>query len=75
MVLPYTLASLVLDFTQMVLAVEKHLEMAIIIILKNPEKPLLMPFLQKFIMAFTKMVLTIWKHFEMTIIIILNNPY
>ena len=46
--LPYTLVSLVLDFTQMVLAVRKHLEMAIIIILKNPEQPLLMQFFQKF---------------------------
>ena len=40
MLLPYTLVSLVLDFTQMVLAVGKHLEMAIIIILINPEQPL-----------------------------------
>ena len=39
LLLPYTLVSLVLDFTQMVLAVRKHLEMAIIIILNNPEKP------------------------------------
>ena len=35
-----------LDFTQRVLAVEKHLEMAIIIILKNPEQPLSMQFFQ-----------------------------
>ena len=39
---------MVLDFTQMVLAVRKHLEMAIIIILNNPEQPLLMQFFQKF---------------------------
>ena len=32
----------------MVLAVRKHLEMAIIIILNNPEQPLLMQFFQKF---------------------------
>ena len=35
LLLPYTLVSLVLDFTQMVLAVRKHLEMAILIILNN----------------------------------------
>ena len=40
LLLPYTLVSLVLDFTQMVLAVQKHLKMAIIIILINPEQPL-----------------------------------
>ena len=32
----------------MVLVVQKHLEMAIIIILNNPEQPLLMQFFQKF---------------------------
>ena len=74
MVLPYTLVSLVLDFTQMVLAVRKHLEMAIIIILNNPEQPLLMQFFQKIhslgkslvlpytlvslVLDFTQMVLT-----------------
>ena len=47
LILPYTLVSLVLDFSQMVLAVQKHLEMAIIIILNNPEQPLLMQFFQK----------------------------
>ena len=44
LLLPYTLVSLVLDFTQMVLAVQEHLEMAIVIILKNPDQPLLMQF-------------------------------
>ena len=48
LLLPYTLVSLVQDFTQMVLAVRKHLEMAIVIILNNPELPLLMQFFQKF---------------------------
>ena len=33
--LPYTLVSLVLDFSQMVLAVRKHLHMTNIIILNN----------------------------------------
>ena len=47
MLLPYTLVSMVLDFTQMVLAVRKHLEMAIIIILNNPEQPLLVQFFPK----------------------------
>ena len=36
-----------LDITQMVLAVQKHLKMAIITILNNPEQPLLMQFFQK----------------------------
>ena len=44
LLLPDTLVSLVLDFTQMVLAVRKHLEMAIIIILNNPEQPLLVKY-------------------------------
>ena len=35
LLLPYTLVSLVLDFSQMVLAVRKHLKMAKIIILNN----------------------------------------
>ena len=48
LLLPYTLVSLVLDFTQMVLAAQKHLEMAITMILNNPEQPLLMQFFQKF---------------------------
>ena len=48
MLLPYTLVCLVLDFTQIVLAVLKHLEMAIMIILNNPEQPLLMQLFQKF---------------------------
>ena len=46
LLLPYTLVSQVLVFTQMVLAVLKHLEMDIIIILNNPEEPLLMQFFQ-----------------------------
>ena len=44
LLLPYTLVSLVLDFSQMVLAVRKHLDMAIMIILNNLEQPLLMQF-------------------------------
>ena len=46
LLLLYTLVSLGLDFTQMVLAVGKHLDMAIMIILNNLEQPLLMPFFQ-----------------------------
>ena len=37
LLLPYTLVSLGLDFTQMVLAVGKNLEVAILVILNNPE--------------------------------------
>ena len=82
MVLPYTLVSLVLDFTQMVLAVRNHLEMAIIIILSNPYpkihslgKSLLLPYtLVSLGLDFTQMVLAVRKHLEMAIIIILNNP-
>ena len=37
LLLPYTLVSLGLDFTQMVLAVKKNLEVAILVILNNPE--------------------------------------
>ena len=37
LLLSYTLMSLVLDFTQMVLAVGKNLEVAILVILNNPE--------------------------------------
>ena len=48
LLLSNTLVSLVLDSTQMVLAVRKHLEMAIIIILNNPAQPLLMQIFQKF---------------------------
>ena len=47
LLLPYTLVALVLDFTQMVLAVRKHLEVAIIVILNNPEQPILMHFCSK----------------------------
>ena len=36
-----------LDFTQMILAVWKHLKMAIVIILNNSEQPILMQFFQK----------------------------
>ena len=36
LLLPYTLMSLVLDFSQMVLAVRKHLKIAKIFILNNP---------------------------------------
>ena len=37
LLLLYTLVSLVQDFTQMVLAVGKNLEVAILVILNNPE--------------------------------------
>ena len=47
MLLPYTLVSMVLDFTQMVLAVRKHLEVAMMIILNNLEQPILMHFVPK----------------------------
>ena len=46
LLLPFTLVSLVLGFTQMTLAVQKHLEMGIIIILNNPERPLQMQIFQ-----------------------------
>ena len=72
MVLPYTLVSLVLDFTQMVLAVWKHLEMAIIIILnKTPVnenfpkiyslgKSSVLPYtLVSLVLDFTQMVLAV----------------
>ena len=74
LLLPYTLVSLVLDFTKMVLAVRKHLEMAIIIILNNPEslinailpkihslgKSLLLPYtLVSLGLDFTQMVLAV----------------
>ena len=78
MLLPYTLGSLGLDFTQMVLAVRKHLDMAIMIILNNLEQPILMQFFQKFTLwgkslllhytlgslglDFTQMVLAVPKH-------------
>ena len=41
LVLPYTLVSLVVDFTQMLLTVRKHLEVVIVIILNNPKQPIL----------------------------------
>ena len=44
LLLPCTLVSLVLDFTQIILAFQKHLEMAILIILNNPDQPLSMQF-------------------------------
>ena len=90
LVLPYTLVSLGLDFTQMVLAVHKHLEMAIIFILKNPEQPISMQFFQKFTLwgspcsCHTSWCLWCWtsprwswlsvKYLKVAIIIILNNP-
>ena len=77
-----------LVFTQMVLAVWKHLEMAIIIILNNPEQPFLVQFFQthslgkslvlpytlvSLALDFTQMVLAVRKHLGMDILIILNN--
>ena len=90
MLLPYTLVSLGLDFTQMVLAVRKNLEMDIIIILNNSEQPLLMQIFQKnhslgksllllytlvsLVQDFTQMVLAVGKNLEVAILVILNNP-
>ena len=90
MLLPYTLVSLGLDFTQMVLAVRKNLEMDIIIILNNSEQPLLMQIFQKnhslgksllllytlvsLVQDFTEMVLAVGKNLEVAILVILNNP-
>ena len=88
MLLPYTLVSLGLDFTQMVLAVGKHLDMAIMIILNNIEQPILIQFFQKFTLGkslllpytlvslgldFTQMVLAVGKPLNLAIMIILNN--
>merc|ERR1711923_315987 len=89
LLLPYTLVFLVLDFTQMVLAVQKHLEMAIIIILNNLAQPPLIQIFQKIPslgkslllpytlvslgLDFTQMVLAVGKHLDMAIMIILNN--
>ena len=90
MLLPYTLVSLGLDFTQMVLAVRKNLEMDIIIILNNSEQPLLMQIFQKnhslgksllllytlvsLVQDFTQMVLAVGKNLEVAILVILSNP-
>ena len=81
---------MVLDFTQIVLAVRKHLDMAIMIILNNSEQPLFMQIFQKkcylgkslllpstlvsLVQDFTQMVLAFRKHLEMAIIVILNHP-
>ena len=91
LLLPYTLVSLLLDFTQKVLAVQKYFEIAIMIIQNNLEQPLLMQFFKKnnswgkslllpytlvsLVLDFTQMVLAVRKHLEMAIIIILNNSY
>ena len=66
----------------MALAVQKNLEMAIIIILSNPYpkihslgKFLLLPYtLVSLLLDFIQMALAVWKHLEMAIVIILNNP-
>ena len=66
----------------MALAVQKNLEMAIIIILSNPYpkihslgKFLLLPCpLVSLVLDFIQMALAVWKHLEMAIVIILNNP-
>ena len=66
----------------MALAVQKNLEMAIIIILSNPYpkihslgKFLLLPCpLVSLVLDFTQMILAIQKHLEMAFIITLNNP-
>ena len=60
LLLPYTLVSLVLDFTQMVLAVRKHLEMDIKI--HSLGKSLLLPYtLMSLVLDFTQMVLAVLK--------------
>ena len=80
--LPYTLVSLGLDFTQMVLAVGKPLNMAIMIILNNLEQPIFIHFFPKIHslvkslllpytlvslgMDFTQMVLDVRKNFKPT---------
>ena len=87
--MPYTLVSLGLDFSQMVLAVRNHLNRAILIILQNPEQQMIMQFFEKnnslgmslFLpytlvslgLDFTQMVLAVGKHLDMAILNILNN--
>ena len=91
LVLPYTLVSLGLDFTQMVLAVRNNLEMDIIIILNNSEQPLFMQIFQKKVLLGEVLALALHlgvfgagrhpdgagclKHLKVAIIIILNNPH
>ena len=83
--------SLVLDFSQMVLAVRNHLNRAILIILQNSEQQMIMHFFEKnnslgmslFLpytlvslgLDFTQMVLAVRKHLGIAIVIILNNPF
>ena len=89
LLLSYTLMSLVLDFSQMVLAVRNHLNRAILIILQNPEQQMIMQFFEKnnslgmslFLpytlvslgLDFTQMVLAVGKPLNMAIMIILIN--
>ena len=47
LLLPYTLMSLVLDFSQMILAVRNHLNRAISINMQNPEQQIIMKFLER----------------------------
>ena len=74
----------------MVLAVQKNLEMDIIIILNNSEQPLLMQIFKKnhslgksllllytlvsLVQDFTQMVQAVGKNLEVAILVILNNP-
>ena len=46
LLLPYTLMSLVLDFSQMILAVRNHLNRAISINMQNPEQQIIMQFFE-----------------------------
>ena len=91
LLLPYTLMSLVLDFSQMVLAVRNHLNRAILIILQNPEQQMIMQFFEKnnslgmslFLpytlvslgLDFTQMVLDVRKNLKPTQFYMLNNLY
>ena len=86
LLLSYTLVSSVLDFSQMVLAVQKHLSMANKSYLTTPVNAtfpknqslgmsLLLPYtLMSLVLDFSQMVLAVWKHLKMAIIIIPNNP-
>ena len=88
LLLPYTLMSLVLDFSQMILAVRNHLNRAILIILQNPEQCLIFQCFEKFTLGmslflpytlvslgldFTQMVLDVRKNLKPTQFYMLNN--
>ena len=85
LLLAHTLMTLVLDLTQMVLVVRKHLQMTNIIMLDNfnyynfLREPILFDVLPMFytlvslVMDLAQMVLAVQKHHQMTNIIMLNN--